>query len=106
MKNNHMPEKDLGICQRCKKNKATIQFAEGSLALSHGFVEYLCEDCYKKMQREHPLWKVAVDERNSEVKQAIEEKFALLIYDFDKEKDIRMIEKREKELLQKLGLEK
>ncbi len=45
-----------------------------------------------------------LQERNVEVKQAIEEKFALLIYDFDEEKDIRMIEKREKELLQKLGL--
>jgi hypothetical protein len=29
--------------------------------------------------------------------------FALLIYDFDKEEDIRKIEKREKELLKTLG---
>ena len=51
-------EKDT-ICERCKKNKATIDFAEGALAVSHGFVEHLCQECFDKMQKEHPLYKLA-----------------------------------------------
>jgi len=38
-----------------------------------------------------------------DITKQIKSAFALLIYDFDKESDIRKIEKREKELLKSLG---
>lgn len=49
-------EKDLGICKRCKKEKAVLIFAESFFHFSHGFTENLCQECYDKMQREHPLF--------------------------------------------------
>lgn len=49
--------KILGICQRCKKNKATIEYTEGALAFAHGFVEYICKECFDKMQKATPLYK-------------------------------------------------
>jgi protein-arginine kinase activator protein McsA len=38
---------DMGLCTRCKKNKATITFANSILDWTHGFAEYICKDCYK-----------------------------------------------------------
>ncbi len=100
---------DLGTCQRCEKNKATIRFTEGTMAFVHGFVENICQDCYDKMQKETPLYKEAVKERNAEVKQAIEELDWNQI-EFEAEKvdgcDTGHYFPNKKELLQKLGLEK
>ena len=95
-------KKDLGICVKCKKNKATIQFTEGAMAFAHGFVENICQNCYDKMQKETPLYKKAVKERNAEVKQAIEE----LSFDWEfPNESIEDIINKDK-LIQKLGLGK
>lgn len=104
-------EKELGICVRCKKNKATLQYAEGTMAVAHGFVENICQECFDKMQKATPLWKKAIEERNTEVKQAIEK--LKLIYEMGltckmqkshKEIFSKVVENLN-ELLQKLGLE-
>ena len=47
------------LCQKCKKNKATIEYAEGTMAIIHGFTEYLCQECFDKMQKATPLYKQA-----------------------------------------------
>ncbi len=101
-------KEDLGICVRCEKNKATIQFTEGAMAFAHGFVENICQNCYDKMQKETPLYKKAVKERNAEVKQVIEEwlddETAGLKKGFDKNTLIFSYNDIT-EILQKLGLE-
>ncbi len=61
------------LCQKCKKNKATIEYTEGVLAWSHGFVEYICEDCYDKMQKATPLYKQTRQQAFKDVEKVINE---------------------------------
>ena len=105
-----LKEEDLGICVTCKKNKATMTFCESSLHFSHGFKQNICESCFKKIQKAYTLWKVAVDERNTEFKHAIEKfdyaKWVMHVIerktdDFD---DVNVNNRFRVELLQKLGL--
>ena len=35
------------ICNRCKKNTATITFANSILDWTHGYAEQICKDCYR-----------------------------------------------------------
>ncbi len=98
-----MKTEELGICTRCKKNKATLQYAEGTMAVVHDFVENICQECFDKQQKASPLWKKATEERNVEVEQAIEEckMDEIIIGPLTGRKVIDYIE-----LLQKLGLGK
>ena len=65
--------KDLGICVRCKKNKAKLVFTESALSYAHGFVENICQECYDKMQKAHPLYKMGWEEANQRFFKMIEE---------------------------------
>lgn len=47
------------LCERCKKNKATITFAESVLNYAHGFYEDICQECFDKEQKKSPLYKKA-----------------------------------------------
>lgn len=66
-----MKNKNEKICQRCKKNKATIRFTEGALAYSHGFIEDICKKCYDKMQRATPLYKKAINDFAERIKEYV-----------------------------------
>jgi len=41
-------KKDDGLCTQCRKNKATINFAQSVLDWTHGNVQMICVGCYKK----------------------------------------------------------
>lgn len=45
------------ICERCKKNEATIGYTESILSYSHGFVEEICKECYNKMMKNSEWYK-------------------------------------------------
>ena len=48
---------EMGLCLRCKKNQATMQYAESSLSLAHGFMEEICQECYDKQMEESDWYK-------------------------------------------------
>jgi len=66
-------------------------------------IEKLKERINKLQYCDTKLIKNAVKKERTRIKEDIKTLFALLIYDFDKEKDIRKIEKREKELLKSIN---
>jgi superfamily II helicase len=49
--------KELGICVRCKKNKASMTFAQSALDFAHGFTERICQECYDEMMKESNWFK-------------------------------------------------
>jgi len=55
-------EKELekGLCVRCKKNKATLQYAQGYLEATHGFIEYICQECYDKIRDNNPWFQEGI----------------------------------------------
>ncbi len=61
------------LCQRCKKNEATIEYAEGTMAVVHGFTEYICQECFDNQQKATPLYKKARDQAFKDVLGVIDE---------------------------------
>lgn len=50
-------KKDDGICSRCHKNKATINYTDSIMSWTHGFIERICQECYDKMKHENNWYK-------------------------------------------------
>lgn len=44
-------------CTRCKKNKATITFANSMLDWTHGFAKRICQECYDKQMKASEWYK-------------------------------------------------
>jgi len=40
-------------CPKCNKRKSTTRWADGELALTHGWIIYICEICAVTEQLEH-----------------------------------------------------
>jgi protein-arginine kinase activator protein McsA len=66
--------KDLGICVRCKKNKATLTYTDNVLSFVHGFKERICQECYDNQMRESNWYKqglkVAIEIIDNKLKNA------------------------------------
>jgi len=79
-------EKEI-LCERCKKNKATITFTESVLNWLHGFKEEICQECYDKQMRESNWYKIGLKEgrqiERDEIKKRIEE----LIFSMQRSRD-------------------
>jgi hypothetical protein len=78
------------ICSRCKKNKATMQYAESVMDFTHGFVENICDECYEKQKKANPWYKSGREDMLKEVEKAIDE------CDCDKEYKIKVIDLKTK----------
>ena len=52
-----IPKKNDGLCVRCHKNKATMDYANSVLEWSHGFGERICQECYDKQKHENTWYK-------------------------------------------------
>lgn len=52
-----IPKVDDGLCSRCKKNKATINYTDSIMSYTHGFIERICQECYDKMKHENAWYK-------------------------------------------------
>jgi hypothetical protein len=50
---NTKPQIKSENCCRCKKNKATLNYAESYLSCSHGFIEHICQECYEKIRNDN-----------------------------------------------------
>jgi len=50
-------KKTNDICVRCKKNKATITYANSILDWTHGFAQRICKECYDKEKRSNTWYK-------------------------------------------------
>jgi uncharacterized membrane-anchored protein YjiN (DUF445 family) len=48
------------ICEICKKNKATINYANSPLDFAHGFVRRICKSCYNKIMKDNEWYKCGV----------------------------------------------
>ena len=81
-------KEDLGVCVRCKKNKATLVFTESVLNYIHGFKENICQECYDKMSEETPLYKKAFKEGKEKTKDEI----IKMIEDVFEKREPRLIE--------------
>ncbi|MEK6881571.1 MAG: hypothetical protein AABY22_18255 [Nanoarchaeota archaeon] len=62
----------LGVCIRCGINEATLVFTESTLAYVHGFTENLCQQCYDKIQKEDPLYKLATSDERKRISKIID----------------------------------
>ena len=45
------------ICQRCKKNEATVKYTASPSDYAHGFVQDICNECYNKQVRTSEWYK-------------------------------------------------
>jgi hypothetical protein len=71
---------DDGLCQRCRKNKATINYTDSIMSYTHGFVEHICKSCYDKIKKSNIWYKAGRKEMLKEVKKMIDKMdFKLLI---------------------------
>ena len=52
-----IPKSKPGYCERCKFNKATINYTDSVMSFAHGFVEHICGDCYNKEKHENTWYK-------------------------------------------------
>lgn len=50
-----MKNKKLGLCSRCKKNKATLTYAESMTDFTHGFSQEICQNCYDEIKHAN-IW--------------------------------------------------
>jgi superfamily II helicase len=62
---------DDGLCQRCRKNKATINYTDSIMSYTHGFVEHICKSCYDKIKKSNTWYKAGRKEILDEVKKLI-----------------------------------
>lgn len=60
---------DYGLCQKCKKNKATITYANSILDYTHGFSESICQGCYDKIKKDNTWYKEGREECRKEFMQ-------------------------------------
>ena len=60
------------ICNRCKKNKATLTYADSVLGWTHGFTEEICQECYDKEMRGNTWYKKGRQDKAREIKEAIQ----------------------------------
>lgn len=81
-----IPKIDDGLCTRCHKNKWTIKYAESVLDMNHGFLEYICKECYNKQKRRNPWYKAGKKEAIHKIKKLIqkEKKGWISATDWDK----------------------
>ena len=49
--------KKVEICERCKKNEATLTFTDSLMSFTHGFKEEICQECYNKQEKESNWYK-------------------------------------------------
>lgn len=52
-----IPKSKPGFCERCKINKATMDYTDSIMSFAHGMIERICQECYDKMKRENPWYK-------------------------------------------------
>jgi len=56
----------IRFCSRCKKNKATITYANSVMDFAHGFSERICQTCYDNQKKANGWYKAgrveAIDE--------------------------------------------
>jgi len=77
---------DDGICSRCRKNKATINYTDSIMCYTHGFIENICQECYDKMKHKNTWYKEGKKETLDKVKKLIrkERKNWITATDWDK----------------------
>lgn len=68
-------EIDDGLCQRCKKNKATINYTDSIMSYTHGFVEHICQECYDKIKHENTWYKEGRKETIREFEEWVDDKW-------------------------------
>jgi protein-arginine kinase activator protein McsA len=61
-----------GLCERCKKNKATLQYTQSVTDFAHGFVENICLKCYNKIKKSNTWYKEGKKDKSKEIKRFIE----------------------------------
>lgn len=52
-----IPKSKPGFCERCKINKATINYTDSLMSYAHGFVEHICRECYDKEKHSNTWYK-------------------------------------------------
>jgi hypothetical protein len=68
-----IPKVDDGLCSRCRKNKATINYTDSIMSYTHGFIERICQECYDKMKHENNWYKAGRKEVLKEVEKILDE---------------------------------
>ena len=71
-----MTQEEMGICVRCKKNKATINYTDSVLSYTHGFVEKICKECYNKIRDNNTWYQQGIQEGKQETLDKVEMYFA------------------------------
>ena len=82
---NKIIEEDLGICVRCKKNKATMKFTQSITDFTHGFVENICQECYHKIRDSNTWYKEGIIKGIQSQKQKIIEEIEKMIKEQEEE---------------------
>ena len=59
------------LCQRCKKNEATLNYADSYLNATHGFIEHICQECYDKIRDNNAWYKEGVEAGKSLILQEV-----------------------------------
>lgn len=54
--------KEQKVCVRCKKNKATMTYANSQLDAIHGFTQEICQECYDKQMKESGWYKAGKEQ--------------------------------------------
>jgi len=70
-------KKEKDLCVMCKKNKATITFANSTMDYIHGFASRICQQCYDEIRNKNPWFQegkiIGREEQKKEVLKLIDE---------------------------------
>lgn len=69
--------KNKKLCSRCKKNKATILYANSITDFTHGFMENICQGCYDKQMMDDGWYQTGRREAFEEIEKKIKKIFYL-----------------------------
>jgi methanogenic corrinoid protein MtbC1 len=68
------------ICEICKKNKATMNYADGFMEYTHGFIQRICRGCYNKKMESNTWYKQGVEDGKKEVKSQERKRIIEMVY--------------------------
>lgn len=67
------------LCQICHKNKATINYADGWMEFTHGFVKKICSDCYDNITKNSEWYKRGCRDTIKRVLKIIDDEAGLFV---------------------------
>jgi protein-arginine kinase activator protein McsA len=68
-----IPKSKPGFCERCKVNKATMNYTDSIMSYAHGFVEHICQECYDKEKHNNTWYKEGKKDERREILKLMDE---------------------------------